>query len=155
MSLPISDEWFRRVKRATHHLVRECGGIVDAADIARVSKSAMGRWSGAGDPDIITWPAMLALEAFCGKPLVTVVLADLNGQRLVEHEDVCVVTIATHHAEAMRHAADLMATGAAALADGKITPTEAAQMDRAAGDLEARLMALRSKLAAVSPKGGV
>lgn len=149
MSRPISDAWFHRIKAATRDLVKACGGIVRAGELALTSKSEVSRWQSAADPDVITLPAILALEADCGLPLVTSVMADLNGQRLAGGEEVSAVQIANHHADALRHAAELMAQGAAALADGRVTPAEAALLDRAAGDLERALAPLRRTLSSV------
>lgn len=148
MSRPISDAWFHRVKAATRDLVKACGGIVRAGEIAHASKSEVGRWQHAGDPDVIPLSAVLALEAECALPLVTSAMADLHGQRLVGDEPASVAAIASHHADALRSFADLVSEGAAALADGRITPAEATTLDRIAGDVERAMGPLRRALAA-------
>lgn len=150
MSRPISDVWFHRIKAATRDLVKACGGIVRAGEIAHASKSEVSRWQSAADADVITLPAVLALEADCGLALVTSVMADLNGQRLEHGELGGAAEIAGQQAEVMRHAAELLAQGAAALADGKISPAEAQILDRAAGDLERALAPMRRTLSHVA-----
>ena len=149
MSRPISDTWFLRIKAATRELVRACGGIVAAGETAHASKSEVSRWQGATDPDVIPLTAVLALEAECGMPIVTSVMADLHGQRLTDEKPACAVEIAGHHAETLRHLADLISQGAAALADGRVTPAEAALLDRVAGQAEQALAPLRRALASV------
>lgn len=151
MSRPISDAWFHRVKAATRDLVKACGGVERAGSVAMVSKSEVSRWQSAADADVISLPAVLALEADCGLSLITSVMADLNGQHLERGEAGGVAEIASQQADVMRHAAELMAQGAAALADGKVSPAEAALLDRAAGDLERTLQPLRRSLAGVQP----
>ena len=151
MSRPISDAWFHRVKAATRDLVKACGGVERAGSVAMVSKSEVSRWQSAADADVISIPAVLALESDCGLALITSVMADLNGQRLEHGEAGGVAQIASQQADVMRHAAELMAQGATALADGKVSPAEAALLDRAAGDLERTLQPLRRTLAGVHP----
>ena len=43
----------------------------------------------------------------------------------------------------------------AAFADGRVTPTEATQIDRAAGELERSLSAYRKALAGIRADGGL
>lgn len=150
---PIHDAWFHRIKAATRDLVKACGGVVRAGEVAHASKSEVSRWQSGTDPDVIPLTAVLALEADCSMALITSVMADLNGQRLVGDGPASAVEVAGHHAEALRSMADLISSGAAALADGRITPAEATVLDRAAGDAERALAPLRRVLASV--QGGV
>lgn len=145
----ISDAWFYRLKAAQRDLIKMVGGIERAAEITSISKSHVGRWNNATDPDLMPINAALLLEAECGVPLITSVMAELNGRRLADPDAAqgnsgCVLS---RHAEAVRQAAELMATGAAAFADGKLTPTEAQDMDRAASTMERGLAELRKALA--------
>jgi len=148
---PVSDEWFHRIKSATRDLVRKCGGVVRAGEVAHASKSEVSRWQSAADGDLIDICAVLALEAECGLPLVTTVMADLNGRRLAEPQEGegDAVSVATQHAAAMRAAAELMAQGAKAFADGKLTPAEAELMNRAAAETLQAILTLQGQLAGV------
>ncbi|MBA4204627.1 MAG: hypothetical protein C0457_06535 [Polymorphum sp.] len=159
----ISDAWFYRIKAATRDLVAHCGGIQRAADKSSSSKSQVGRWQSVTDGDVIPLPQVLALEADCGVPFVTTVMAELQGRRLTDAESGDVVTASglhSAHAEAMRAAAETMAAMAAALADGRITKAEAEIINRNYGTLEGAVTKTRQALAAIGgnvemfPMGG-
>lgn len=148
---PISDAWFHRVKSATRDLVTRCGGVVRAGEIAGVSKTEASRWQTSTDPTIIPLTAVLALEADCGVALVTAVMADLGGRRLVEGdggEGGDASAIVARHAELMRSVGEMMTVYAAAAADGRFTAAEAEQMDRAASLVGRSLDAWRADIAA-------
>lgn len=151
MPRPISDSWFFQIKAATRDLVTRCGGVVRAGEIADVSKTEMSRWQNAGGDDIISLAAALALEAECGVPLVTAVMADLNGRRLTDEAapGESASCLFRDHAELMRKSAEVASTMAEALADGTVTAAEAERVDGAARDLDAALDQMRKSLAAV------
>jgi hypothetical protein len=146
----IPDAWFHRIKAATRDLVSRCGGVVRTGDLARVSKTEVSRWQTATDPSIVPLCAVLTLEADCGLPLVTTVMAELNGRRLTEidPDGGSVSGIVGRHAEMMRAVAEVMTTAAAAFSDGRVTPAEAELLDRSAGDLSRALDAWRGDIAA-------
>lgn len=150
MALAISDAWFHRIKSATRDLTDRCGGIERSATIASVSKSEVSRWRVAGEPSIITLPAALALEAECGVPLVTSAMASLGGHRVVSEDEAGgdASAIVMRHAEVMRAMAEVVATSAAAFADGRVTPAEAEQLDRSAAELLRQLDTWRADIAA-------
>lgn len=150
MSERITEAWFHRIKAATRDLVKACGGIERAAEIALVGKSTMGRFQHSGEEDIIPLTAVLALEADCGRPYITRVMADLNGRGLTDPEaerDVA-GTLATHHNNLMHKFAELTTSVASATADGVVSPAEAEIVDRDAAEMERRIGDLRAKLAA-------
>jgi len=151
MSKPISETWFHRIKAATRDLTDLCGGVVRSAEVAHVSKSEVSRWRVATDPDVISLPAALALEAECGVPLVTTVMAELNGRRLsdADGEGAAVAAVAVQQAEFIRAASQVMAQGAIALADGRVSGAEAEIWDREAAQAQRDLADLRLGLAAV------
>lgn len=152
MNHPIPDAWFLRVKSATQDLVKACNGVINAGEIALVSKSEVSRWQSATDSSIIPLPAMLALESHCNRPFVTTVLAELNGRRLTDGEETAEASAACvirSHATVMAKGADLHGTIAVAMSDQVITPTEAALADRKAADLINSLSDFRQNLAKV------
>lgn len=156
MSRPIDDGWFIAIKQATRDLIKACGNIVTAGEIAHASKSEVSRWQSATDPDIIPLAAVLALEAETGKPLVTATMARLHGRRL-DGEQVCSASaIAAGHAQMMQQGARLMQDMAMALADGQITPAEAASLRRVGGDVMRAVGDLCTQLESVQsgPKPG-
>jgi hypothetical protein len=145
----ISDAWFHRVKAATRDLVKACGGVERAGELANVSKSEVSRWQSAGGEDVISLPAALALEAECGMPFVTAAMADLHGRRLSDPEggEVSAAAVFARHAETVRAAAEVVAAGAIAQADGKLSPSEAEVLDRAYSELERALASTRRDIA--------
>lgn len=151
----ISDAWFYRLKAAQRDLIKQCGGIERAADISSFGKSTVGRWNNATDAELMPMTAVLLLEAECGTPLVTSVMADLNGRRLADPDEFGqgVGNILSRYAETVRHAGELMATGAQAFADNNVTPAEATQLDRVAADVERSLSEFRRLLAGARSEG--
>lgn len=151
----ISEAWFHRIKAATRDLVKACGGIERAAEIASMSRGHMGRFHSPGDEDIITISAALALEAECGRPYVTRVMADLNGRGLTDPEASSDITgcVDVLHNAAMSEFVELTAEILAAKADGQISPAEAEMVDRRAADVERAMADLRRKLAAKKAGG--
>lgn len=109
MSRPISDAWFHRIKSATRDLVKMAGGVVRAGEIANASKSEVSRWQSATDADVISLPAALALEGECGVPLVTSVMAELNGRRLSDPdaEGREASNLFARHAEVLRSSGEM------------------------------------------------
>lgn len=151
----ISDAWFYRLKSAQRDLIKQCGGIERSADISSFGKSTVGRWNNGGDPELMPVTAVLLLEAECGTPLVTTVMAELNGRRLADPDEFGRGTgnILARYAEAVRQSGELMAVGAQAFADGKVTPAEATQLDRVASDVERALSEFRQLLAGARADG--
>ena len=150
MARPISDTWFQRIKAATRDLVKACGGVERSAEIAHVSKSEVSRWQVVTDESVLPIPAAVALENECGLPFVTTVMAELNGRRLTDGAEGggSAASVAARHAEVIRAAAELMANGVQALADGTLTPAEAEIFDRTAAEVQRALAPLRLDLAA-------
>ena len=146
-----------RLKSAQNQIIAACGGIDDVTEIISMGRSTVGRWNDLGDPTLMPLTAILALEAHCGQPIVTAALAELNGRRLADPDAQTVnqAGIMTRHAEAIINAGELMSTGAAAFADGKVTPNEAVSMDRAAATLERGLAEYRKALAGIRAEGGL
>ncbi|MDO1582407.1 hypothetical protein [Rhizobium oryzicola] len=145
-----------RLKAAQRDLIERCGGIMRVVEKSGYSKSEVGRWNNAGEPDLMPLSAIVTLEADCGLPLVTCVLAEANGRRLTDPEEErraesCVIA---RHADVMRNAAELAQSVALAIADGQVTPAEASGVDRMASALEKSVSDLRAAAAAIKARGG-
>lgn len=155
MSDSLPTAWFYRLKAAQRDLIARAGGIERSAEIASLSKSQTGRFNNSGDPELMPLPAVLMLEAECGAPLVTAVMAELNGRRLADAEvgDAANASIMASHAEVVVQAGELMAKGAIAFADGRLTPSEAAGIDRSAASLEHAVSDLRRAAASARANG--
>ncbi|MBZ9719125.1 hypothetical protein LB519_14850 [Mesorhizobium sp. AD1-1] len=146
-----------RIKSAQNQLIALCGGLDGSAEIGNFGRSTVGRWADLGDPTLMPLGALMALEAHCGQPIVTAALAEVSGRRLSDPdaETVNQGTVMARHADAIIQAGELMAAGAAAFADGKVTPNEAATIDRAAAQLERGLSQYRQALAGIRAAGGL
>lgn len=152
MNHPISDSWFLRIKSATQDLVKACNGVIQAGEIALVSKSEVSRWQSPTDGTIIPLSAVLALESHCGRPFITTVMAELNGRRISDEltpDETSTACVMRSHAAVMASGAELHGTVAVAASDLTITATEAALADRKAADMINRLQDLRQSLAKV------
>lgn len=150
-----------RIKAAQNQLIAACGGLdavaVGEEAIINAGRSTVGRWSDIGDPTLMPLLAVIKLEAHCGQPLVTAALAEISGRRLADPdaETVSQGSVMARHADAIIHAGELMAAGAAAFADGKVSPNEATTIDRAAAQLERGLAEYRKALAGIRAAGGL
>mgnify|MGYP001172754153 CR=1 FL=1 len=145
-----------RLKAAQRDLIQLAGGIERAGEITSYGKSTVGRWNSATDPDLMPLAAIVALEADCGMPLVTAVLADLAGRRLSDPEGrgEAAPKVFARHAEAMQRAGELMAAGAQAFADGRVTPAEMQMLGTVAGEVQKAIADLQAALAHGKAEGG-
>lgn len=146
----LPDDILMRLKAVTRDLVRACGGVARAGQLARVSTTQVGRWQSPTDPDIVPLHHALVLERECGLPLVTAAMAEAHGRRLTDEVSAAPgsACVFRRHAELMGETAELMAETARVAADGACSPAEAAILDRAAADVEAATRLLRRDLAA-------
>jgi hypothetical protein len=121
----IRDEWFFRIKTATRALVKMVGTHEDAGLIAGVSKSQMHRWASPTDAEIITLTAAMKLEAECGMPCISEVMASRLGNHLAQADGSpapgCMVTAFAGVADEF---GDVASRVAEALHDGSISPNE-------------------------------
>lgn len=154
--VPNANRTLFRLKAAQRDLIAACGGIERAAEICAYGKSTVGRWNNQDSAELMPLDAVDALEAECGRAEVTLALAGLRGLRLsgepaVSGANDCLMT---RHAETVTRAAELMGEGAAAFSDARVTPAEAARMDRAASALAAAVEDYRKALATARAEGG-
>ncbi len=145
-----------RLKAAVRDLIAAAGGLERTAAICGLGKSTVGRWQDADRDDFPNLAYVAQLEAECGRCDVSRAMADLAGlpvgSRPREAEgNACLMAT---HAEAVTHAAALMAEGAMAFSDSHVTPSEANAMDRAAQRLEEALGDYRKVLAGIRGEGG-
>lgn len=82
----LTNAWFHKLKAANRLLIKKNGGIEDAAEICSLSKSQVGRCHADSDTELLPLPAVLRLEAECGDPCVTRVMAGLHGCKLSDPE---------------------------------------------------------------------
>jgi len=148
----LTDTLFYELVAAQRDLIKFVGGIARAAEITSMSKSEAGRWN---TVDLMTMPMVALLEADCRQAPVTAVMARVTGRRLSDPDaQACAgAGLPSNYADTARKAAELMARGALALADGRVTVAEAVDMDRAASDLIAAAGELRRAAAGVRAAG--
>lgn len=82
----LTNAWFHQLKAANRLLIKKNGGIEAAADVCSLSKSQVGRCNAGTDTELLPIPAVLRLEAECGDPCVTRVMAGLHGCKLTDPE---------------------------------------------------------------------
>ncbi|MEV4609750.1 hypothetical protein MRBLMR1_004849 [Neorhizobium sp. LMR1-1-1.1] len=88
MQEALTNAWFHKLKAANRLLIKKNGGIEDAAVICSLSKSQVGRCHADSDTELLPLPAVLRLEAECGDPCVTRVMAGLHGCKLTDPEQI-------------------------------------------------------------------
>jgi hypothetical protein len=152
----MSDAILYRLKAAQRDLIERCAGIARCVLLTGYSQSQVGRWNNPNDPDLMPLGAVVALEADCRQPLVTAVLAENSGRRLTDPdaERQQEVSMLTLHSDVMRQGAELAHTLAQAIADGRVTPSEAHTLDRPAAAMQDSLSQLRMSLAGIKSRGG-
>lgn len=120
------------LKRGTRLLAKACGGNDAAGSILGRSGESVRRWGDPEAPETIPGFFIALLEADCGQPIVTRMLAELAGQELRPRKGEPVGgCLASAHAEAMIAHAELTQVLVAAKRDGVITPNEANAITRA------------------------
>ncbi|MDI6838605.1 MAG: hypothetical protein QMD99_23185 [Rhizobiaceae bacterium] len=150
------DAFLFRLKAAQFDLIEACCGIERAAEKCGYGKTTVGRWKDRNDPTVMPIPAVVALEADCGRAFVTAVMAGTNGRRITDPEDEKAkqAGILSAHADLMQRMASLAGDVATAYADGVVSPTEAHIIDRGASEAERSLSDFRNSIAVVKAAGG-
>lgn len=133
----MTNAWFYQLKAANRMLIKKNGGIEAAASLTSLSKSQIGRCNNDTDNELLPIPAVLRLEAECGDPAVTRVMAVLHGCKLSDPQEAvqdgaCLLrgslAIGVKASEYQRNAA-------VAYSDLKVTRAEATQGMRDLQDL--------------------
>lgn len=153
--MSVSDAWFHRIKAAQRDLIRVGGGIERAAEICSISKTQMGRFNNAADPDLMPLQVVAALEAESGRPFVTAAMAAEQGRRLTDPQEdrAADVSVMAGYAELMRQNAEVVNALAVAVSDGMVTPVEAQTVDRALASMQNATQTLRESMAVIKARG--
>lgn len=152
----MSDAIHFRLKAAQRDLISRCGGIARCVELTSFSQSQVGRWNNPNDPELMPLGAIVVLEGDCRFPLITAVLADNSGRRLTDPDAEVrqEISVLISHSDVMRQSAEISHALAMAIADGKVTPSEAHTLDRPAAAMESSLSTFRMSLAAIKARGG-
>ncbi|WP_427452241.1 hypothetical protein [Litorimonas sp. WD9-15] len=130
-------------------LISACGGLVKSGEVIGLGKSQMSNFQNATKTDFPRLDQILALEAWCGEPIVTAALAAVQGVTALDCDTRPDLTQQSIGLTALT--AQLSAATAEATRDGIITEAEAAnlrdlrgQLDDALDHFDARKNKLRS-----------
>ena len=124
---PAIDPFILAIRCAQRDLIRRAGGIERVALITSRSTSAVGRWNGKRETDIMPIPVVRILEEDTDAPLVTAAMASVTGRRLSgsgERRERALSLIQCLAGDQASES-DLTGTILEALSDGHVTPTEA------------------------------
>lgn len=144
------------LKAKQRDLIAAAGGIERAADVCSYGKSTVGRWANADSPEMMPLDAIFALEEETGRFDMSEAICAARGRRLAETETASANgSVMAAHAEAVVRMGEVLTEGALAFADGKLTPSESTQIDRAVSKLEAAASDYRKVLASAKAAGGL
>lgn len=145
------------LKAKQRDLIAAAGGIERAAAICSFSKSVVGRWNNPDSPEIMELPAIFALEEETGRFDMSEAIAQSRGRRYADEALTGSAngSVMASHAEAVVQMGELMTAGALAFADGRLTPAEAQQIDRALAAVEKATSEYRKVIAGVRGSGGL
>jgi hypothetical protein len=134
------------LKEAVAELVLACGGQTEAAELSRVSKSQIARYTDeSGDNEIVHMPidVVAVLERASGDSIVTRYLASLSGCTLIDLDPAPLTKpYPVLLSEIGRDEGKMFAEAAGALADGRLDAGEAGEIRRRALELSKALAAL-------------
>lgn len=122
-----TERWLGRFRGAQRDLIDACHGIERVADLTNYGKSTVGRWRNPSDRDLMPYPVALMLEADCGRPILTRLMAEFNGRPLGESDarGDAVACLSSQVAELVEQASRMVVETVRAKADGVVTPAEA------------------------------
>lgn len=144
--LPARD--YQALKAATRDLVSTAGGPNRASTITRGAPSYLSRYGLAHEQMFAPVDIIADLEAECGTPFVTRMLADLAGYDLVPKAEASASAdrLTSHLGDVARTAGGVMSSLADAIGDGQLTEDERRAIDSRAAETETELAELRRDL---------
>ncbi len=151
----MKDAQFLRLKAGATDLVDMCGGQKRSGEIVDVSQQRVSKIVQRGDDAMFSLRATLALELECGEPVLTRVMAELQGFRLEREGPPPTSEGCIHgaHAAIMIEIADFCRAFGEAWRDRDYSRTDAAHVDRELTDLIRMAEAFRRINAAEMAKG--
>ncbi|TRL35515.1 hypothetical protein [Rhizobium straminoryzae] len=152
----LTNAWFHQLKAANRQLIKKNGGIEASADLCSLSKSQVGRCHSDSDTELLPIPAVLRLEAECGDPVVTRVMAALHGCKLTDPtlesgDGACLLR---ESLELSARAAEYQRNASIAFSDLKVNSTEAKQALRDLAMIVEKASALSRQYAEIAASGG-
>jgi hypothetical protein len=152
----LTNAWFHQLKAANRLLIKKNGGIEAAAETCSLSKSQVGRCNADSDTELLPIPAVLRLEAECGDPCVTRVMAGLHGCKLTDPEEknrdgTCLVRGSLAIGAA---ANEYQRNASIAYSDLQVSPAEARQGMRDLDTIIEQSIEQKRRYAEIAAKGG-
>lgn len=134
---PFTRADYLAIKSATRRACEDAGPLHQIADSTRADPAALSRYGNPERPEFIPLDIAMDLDALSGGDRILKAWAELRGFDLVKNErGVAVECTFRHIANVGRAAGDLQGTMCEAVSDGKVTPLEAARIERAATNLD-------------------
>lgn len=147
----ISDRDLKKLKAATRFSVDGAGGSEEFQKATRVRQGQLSKYGLAGDEHMETFvPIDVAVEADleAGSPIITEMMAKLQGYRLVRDEAEAPEAGLTHRDISALNAevGDVSRLAIEALDDGKVDAREKRDLMRELTDLKAQIALIEGKL---------
>jgi len=130
------------LKAAVAALIDACGGQQRAAELCRVGKSQLGRYTLDDCPDQIPADVIECLEAIARDPVVTRYLASRANHALLALEPLTHATYSVLLSNIGKEGGEFFAEAALALVDGRLSPNEAGRVRAQAVEQVTALMAM-------------
>lgn len=147
----ISERDLKKLKAATRFSVDGAGGSEEFQKATRVRQGQLSKYGLAGDEHMETFmPIDVAVEADleAGSPIITEMMAKLQGYRLVRDEAEAPEAGLTHRDISALNAevGDVSRLAIEALDDGKVDAREKRDLMRELADLKAQIAVIEGKL---------
>ena len=146
------------LKAKQRDLIAAAGGVERAAAVCSYGKSTVGRWYHGDSPELMPIDAIFALEEETGRHDMSEAIAMARGRSFADADggtqaaNACVMS---RHAEVMVRIGALASAAAMAFSDGRLTPAEAAEIDKVASQVEHALAEMRKATAGARGAGGI
>lgn len=153
----MNDAWHYQIKAAQRDLIKFTGGIERAVEMTEYAKSTVGRWNNPADPELMPLSAVRALERETGRPLITSILAQETGCKLVEPNGPT-GDAAALEAMVRKLVVDVMEIGSSsttAAADKHISSSESAVIRNPVSRARDTLRQIEQFLSGVQAQGGI
>ena len=140
------------LKAAVRRLVKACGGQEACALMPGMPKNkrpqAFSDYGNPRKPDMLPLRLLPIMEADCGQPIVSDVLAAVTGHKLVPLPLIASQRNALGRItfEALKETSEVFARLGASLEDGSISSAEGAMLDSEIDEAIVKLLALRAQI---------
>lgn len=125
------------IKSATRRGCEDAGPLHSIAENTRCDAARLSRYGNAESPEFIPLDVAMDLDALSGGDRILRAWAELRGYELVrEEKGVAVENMFRHIGDVGKVSGELHSEMCSAIADGTVTPLEAARVERASSNLD-------------------